>query len=338
MSGYAKGALRQRCISYATPDFKRAIDGILGGGTSFEEDGLKNLFFNLDCENTKKSVIIDAHYDRIGFVVTNILEGGFLRLEAVGSVDERTLLSQPLISLDGQLRGVFCALPPHLKSTGDKEAVSLSELALDVGLSLEEAKKRVKVGDLFCFDADGFSLNEHRFSSPGLDNSVGVCVLLGVLKELYKKPLKNTAVTFLLSNSEEVGLRGASAFSRSHYADEVIALDVSFANAPGVPSENAGNMAGGPMIGRGTVLSPRMTDLLEQVCKESSLTYQLEILGESTGTNADVLSLCSGGSDTALISVPIKNMHTQGEIVDIRDIENSISLILKYLYKGDAIC
>ncbi len=257
-----KALCSAKCVSYATPEFKAQIADILQSGCEFREDGLKNLYLTLGNQNAAKKVIIDAHFDRIGFVVTNILEGGFLRLEAVGGIDLRTILNQSLVSLDGKLSGVFCSLPPHLKSGNDNTASSLSELALDIGLSYEDALKNVKIGDLFCFDTKGFSLGKNRYCASGLDNAAGVCVLLCVVKKLLENPLKNTAITFLLSSGEEVGLRGASAFSRICDADEAIVIDTSFASAPSVPIEKVGNMSGGAMIGKSTVLSGRMSDEL----------------------------------------------------------------------------
>lgn len=319
------------------PQFLEALEDCLYDKSSLCRDGFGNITLKTGGENAENTILIDAHCDRIGFVVTDVLDGGFLRLAAVGGIDNRTLFGARLISVKGGISGVFSLVPVHLKKSGDgKSYDELSSLALDVGLDESEVKKQVSVGDFFVFDTAAKPLSDNVFTSAGLDNLAGCSAAIDAFNKLCKAELKNTRVRLVLSCGEELGLRGAKAVSTVAEADAAICLDVSFGAFPGAPEQKTGVMGKGVMLGISPVLSSELSRSIEESAKERSLPYQYEIMGDGTGTNADVLSLTKSGLDCALISIPIRNMHSPVETVDLRDISACSDLLVSFIEKEDA--
>ena len=151
--------------------------------------------------------------------------------------------------------------------------------------------------------------------------------------KLLEKELKNTCVTLLFSVQEELGLRGAAAAEFD--ADKVIVIDTSFGSYPGAPEEKTGNLAGGVMLGVSPILSRALTNEIENAANKNGIEVQHEILSETTGTNADRLTLKAGGVDCALISLPILNMHSASEILDLRDLESLVNLLEAFVKEAD---
>ena len=151
---------------------------------------------------------------------------------------------------------------------------------------------------------------------------------------IRENTLKNTSVELVLTSQEEVGLRGAKATDIKGF-DKAISVDVSFGAYPGASEESTGVLGKGPMLGHSPFLSKEMTSELENLANRLNIPLQHEVLGEGTGTNADVLSL-SGDIEAALISLPLRNMHSRVEIADMRDLENTAKLIQCYIEEADA--
>ena len=158
----------------------------------------------------------------------------------------------------------------------------------------------------------------------------GMAALLGVLELLQDAPL-DCGITVLFSNREEVNSAGAKTAGYRLHPDLVLAVDVSFANGPGIPKDKCGKLGGGPMIGVSPTLTPTVSQRLVELAEEKEIPYQTEVMGGSTGTNADSLSLVRGGRRSGLVSIPQRNMHTPAEIVDLRDMANTARLLAEYL-------
>lgn len=307
------------------------LDKLKALGFDAKKDNFGNVIINKSCENAEKSVILDAHCDRIGFRVVDFYENGFLKLGAVGGIDARLCLGARIKLLESGIIGVFSSVPPHLQNKGDTSSFpALSELALDIGLSLNEAKKKIKIGEPAFFYDSPFIMNDKFFCSPALDNMAGVSIMLSVIKN---SELKSTSLTLVLSAQEEVGMRGARSFEA--HGDFALCVDASFGYTAGHSKEETGSLGGGAMIGHSPILDKALTDRLIEVAKKNSIPYQNEVMGRSTGTNADVLSLKDCGLPTALISIPILNMHSQSEILKIKDLEHTERLISEFLKEAD---
>lgn len=279
------------------------------------------------------TLMLEAHIDEVGFVVTDIDEQGFLTVKNCGGIDLRALPSRTVkIHSKQDIIGVFCATPPHLG--GPKEYDDISALKVDTLLG-KKAKEIISVGDFVTFNTAAASLQGSRITGKSLDNRAGVVCLLELAERLSGKKLPFNIV-FVLSDQEELGCRGAKTAAFDISPDEAIVLDVSFADGPDIPSNDCGKLSGGAMIGMSPILDKNISKKLVAVAEENNLPYQTEVMGGRTGTNSDVVSVSKSGVKTALVSIPLRNMHSDTEIIDIKDIENVCDLLEKYILGGNA--
>ena len=312
-------------------EIEKVLKSFCPKGYSLTRDNLGSFIFAPE-KREKNNILLDAHIDQIGFIVVGFCSNGFLRVAAIGGIDSRTLIGQRVLVGKDKLLGIFPSVPPHLqKSADNKNYPDISSLAIDTGFSLEEAKKRVKIGDFVYFKNEPCDLGKEQFCSCALDNKAGCAVLLCLLNKIAENPVKDLSVTLLLSSQEELGLRGAKAYSFLADFDKIISVDVSFASCPNAPSSKTGKTGEGAMVGVSPVLSKALTQEICAVAEKNHIKFQYEIMSETTGTNADVLSLSSKGIPTALISIPIKNMHSAVEIVLKEDLKQTASLLEAYL-------
>ena len=283
--------------------------------------------------NSDYTLMLEAHIDEVGFVVTDVDDKGFLTVKNCGGIDLRALPSR-VVTIHGKEKviGVFCATPPHLG--GPKEYDDISALKIDTLLG-EKAKEAISVGDFVTFNTKAASLQNGRITGKSLDNRAGVVCLLNLAERLCDKALPFNVV-FALTDAEELGCRGAQTATFDISPDEAIVLDVSFADAPDVPGNECGTLGGGAMIGMSPVLDKGISKKLVSVAKDNNLSYQTEVMGGKTGTNGDVVSISKSGVKTGLVSIPLRNMHSDVEIIDVKDIENVCDLLEKYILGGNA--
>ncbi len=306
--------------------------------SSFEAlKGLFSLYGDVSCDtagniiihrNGKgKHILLDAHLDTIGFVVTGITDNGFVRVQKVGGVDMRTIEGMEL-TLHGEkdIYGVVCTVPPHL-SNGENKVSTDGTAVVDVGMSKEETEKVISIGDRASFRSNFSVLNENRVSSPYIDDRGGIAVLLKALEYTNTE----NEITFVCSAQEETGGAGATCSAYNVNADLSVAVDVSFATTPDSKDIECGKMNGGAMIGYSPILDRAFSDMLVEIAKEKDIPYQKEIMNGRTGTNADHITISKGGIPSALVSLPIRYMHTPVETIDVRDIEASAKLIAEFI-------
>ncbi|MCH5304256.1 MAG: M20/M25/M40 family metallo-hydrolase, partial [Ruminococcus sp.] len=278
-------------------------------------------------ENANYTFLLDAHIDRIGLIVTEIDDNGFIKVDKVGGVDLRVVLDAPVIvHAKEDLKGIICCMPPHLSDGNEDKAVKSDKIWVDVGLPSEKVKELVNLGDNVTFFSEPKSLLNKRISAAALDNRAGVATLLNVAKNLTEKNI-NSRVIILLSSQEETFATGAKTVPFDYEIDECICVDVSFAAQPQVDDQYSRIKLGeGPLLCVSPNLNRDILNKLKTTADSLNQKYQLEICGGRTGTNADHIVVCKSGVKTAVISIPEKNMHTQAEIVDLNDIESTANL------------
>ncbi len=288
-------------------------------------------------EDGKPHIMLDAHIDEIGFIVTYITDEGFLKVSNCGGIDRRLLLAQQVEVLCSNRRrifGVVTSTPPHLESD-DKKAPKLEDVFVDTGMSKEEVEEIVSLGDRVVISNEPCSLLGDRVTSKCLDDRAGVLTLIQTL-ELLKNEFESLkcSLSVVLSSQEETGERGAKTSAYKVDPDMAIAVDVSFARVEGDKKDTCGVMGKGPMIGVSPSLSKSMSNRLVQIAKDNGIPYQIEVMGGTTGTNADAIGVTRGGVKTVTVSIPLKNMHTPVEVISISDIESSARLIAEFLRNG----
>lgn len=283
----------------------------------------------------KKTVLLDAHMDRIGMIVTGFEDGGFLRVAKCGGMDARILAAQDVTVWGREpVYGVVTSTPPHLSTPEDaKKAKDFDEILIDTGMSKREAERLISQGDRITVRCPHGELENGRIFGAALDDRAG-CAAIIRAAELVAETKERPSVQLLFSAQEETGGDGAVTGSFNIDADECIAVDVSFADAPDMPSEKCSKLNKGPMIGIAPVLDYRISQRLKAIAEEKEIPYQLELMGDSTGTNADHIAISKGGVRTGLVSIPQRNMHTGVEIIALDDVENSARLIAEYILGG----
>ncbi len=284
--------------------------------------------------NGDKTLMLEAHIDEVAMIVTAVDDEGFVTVSNCGGIDLRGLPSRT-VTIHGEERipAVFCATPPHL-SSGETEYDDISKIKLDTLLGAK-AKEIISVGDMVTFSACAESLLGNRVASKSLDNRAGVTCLIELASRLSSKSLPINVV-FVFSDAEELGMRGAKTASFAINPDEAIAIDVSFASAPDVSPSESGRLGHGAMIGIAPVLDKSISDKLVRIAKENDIPYQCEVMGATTGTNADVISINREGVKTGLVSIPLRNMHTECEVVDLDDILSACDILERYILSGGA--
>lgn len=276
----------------------------------------------------KINVLLDAHIDQIGLVVRGIDDKGFLLIDKVGGVDLRVLTgAEVTVHAKQELFGVICSVPPHLQSAGDKDdLIDLKNIAVDIGFSKEEAESMVEIGDRITLRTPQNELLGGNIVSSGFDDRAGVAAILRAL-DMVKDKLCNVGLTVVFSTQEETGGSGAKTSSFSANADYAIAVDVGFGDDPYTDKTQTVTIGKGASIGISPVLDKEFTACLVDVCKNNGIPYQHDVMGGRTGTNADSISISGRGVKSALLSIPLRYMHTGCEIINVNDIENTAKII-----------
>ena len=276
-------------------------------------------------------ILLDAHLDEVGLVVTGH-DKGFLRFAALGGVDARMLpAAEVRVLTDPPLFGVIDTMPPHVLRAEDQEKVTpLDKLYIDAGLNEETAGARVPLGTPVVFTGEGVMLHGETLCAKALDNRAGVAVLIRCMELLRDKALADDVVC-LLTAQEELGTRGAGPGAFALEPDAAIAIDATFGRTPDTRCEESFPLGGGPAVGVGPNLHRGMTEELAALAKELDIPYRLEVLRGNSGTDAWPIQVSRGGVPTALVSLPVKYMHSPSEIMDLRDAEAAARLVAAYI-------
>jgi len=292
-------------------------------------------------EPVPKKVMVAAHMDEIGFMVSFIDKKGFLRFAPVGGFDPRTLIAQRVV-VHGEkdIGGVIGSKPIHILSEEDrKKPPKINDLFIDVGLKKDEVLKIVKAGDFVTLDRNFKELNNKIITAKALDDRVGVYVMIEMLKRIKDCYVDIYAVATV---QEEVGLRGAIVSSFSVEPDVGIALDVTIASdIPGMKEEEMVTAlekgVAISLMDSYTISNKKIVNFLRKIAEENKIKYQTDIL-LGGGTDAGAIQISRSGVPACTLSVPTRYVHSVVEMCHKEDIENSIKLISKFLenaHKGE---
>lgn len=288
-----------------------------------------------------KKVMIAAHMDEIGFMISFVDKDGFLRFAPVGGFDPRTLIAQRVVVHGAKdIGGVMGSKPIHILSEEErKKPLKIKDLFIDVGLKKDEVSKIVKAGDFVTLDRNFKELNDKIITAKAFDDRVGVYVMIETLKRIKDCYVDIYAVATV---QEEVGLRGAIVSSFSVEPDVGIALDVTIASdIPGTKEEEMVTTLGGgtaiSLMDSHTISNKKLVDFLRKIAEENKIKYQTDIL-LGGGTDAGAIQRSKSGVPACTLSIPTRYVHSVVEMCHKEDIENSIKLMSKFLenaHKGD---
>jgi len=299
-----------------------AVGALVGG--AFDEhrvDALGNHLFIKKCgrPNAPK-ILIDTHFDEIGMMVTGIKEGGFVTVTNVGGVDTRILPAGEVILYGKRpVYGVFAAKAPHLMTEADRDKLlPIGELLIDTGYPKEELEEICPIGTPVGFKPVYREMANDRLSGKAFDNKAcAACAVFGV-DSVQRRELAGD-VYLLLSAFEELGGAGARVAGFGIRPDYALVIDVTHATVPEVKDVPLSPMGRGVDIAVATITDRRLTRMTEAACRAAGVPYTISACAGSTGTNANVLGIAADGIPTALLSLPIKNMHSATEVLALDD-------------------
>lgn len=282
------------------------------------------------------TVLMAAHMDEIGLMVTYISDEGFLSFSSVGGVDSGLLpgLRMDVHTADGVLRGVVGRMPIHLIPADDRKKVaSMDKLCIDLGLPADEVKARVRIGDTITFGVGFEDFGKDLAVSRAFDDKAGVFVGVRVMEALAAARPKATFV-FAATVQEEIGLRGGETSAFSVNPTVALGFDVTHAtDYPGIEKTKFGDirLGGGPTIARGPNINPVVFDRMVNAAEDEGIAYQLEAEPGVTGTDAGAMQVQRGGIATGLVSLPLRYMHTPNEVISLADVEGCVKLLVRFI-------
>ena len=281
-------------------------------------------------------VMLAGHIDEIGLMVSHIDDNGYLFCRSIGGVDPIVMVSQRVVvhGLHGPVPGVIGRKAIHLMTEEERKASpKLEDLFIDIGAKdAKDAKRFVRVSDPVTVDAGLKPVLNGRVVARGFDDRIGAFIVAEAFLELAKRR-PAVAVWAVSTAQEEMGLRGArtSAFGIDPHVG--IAVDVGHcSDYPSADKRKTGDVAigKGPILCRGGNINPVVGQGLEDVAKAGKIPYQFQAEPAATGTDANAIQINRSGVAAALISVPLRYMHTSCEMLSLVDVENAIRLLVEY--------
>jgi endoglucanase len=280
---------------------------------------------------------IVGHIDEIGVIVTHIDDKGFLRFSGVGGWDSQILVGQrvSVSTKDGAIPGVVGRKPIHLLKDDDRKKVArLEELHIDIGArDGDEARGRVRIGDVAVIDGDPVELPNDRAVSRSMDNRLGCYVAYEVVRLVHEAGGAPGDVIGVAAVQEETTFAGSATTAYALRPDLAIVVDVTHAtDAPGIDVNELGEHAfgSGPALERGSNLHPGVFELLYETAEAEGIAVTVQASGRHTGTDADAIHLSRGGIPTASIGIPLRYMHSPVEMVSLDDVAACAQLIAAF--------
>lgn len=283
----------------------------------------------------KKTVLLEAHMDKIGLIITEVLENGFAKFKCLGGVDERTLPASEVFVLGSEpYFGVIGALPPHLKGQAEGEdALKPSDMVIDLGLDENGEHPKISVGDPVVLKSGFTALANDIVSMAAIDNRGGVTTILGVLDGLKGAELPyNVEIAF--TTGEELGLQGAAALD-TEGVDLAIVIDATHGRTPDAKKEDTFPLGAGPVICRGPNLDFDITNRIIDFARKADIPFEIEVASGNTGTDAWAIQVGGRGVPCVLASIPVSYMHTVVETASVCDMENTAKLICGLVQGGE---
>ncbi len=289
--------------------------------------------------NADYKVVIEAHADEISWFVSYITDDGYIYLKRNGGSDHQIAPSKRvnIHTKKGTVKAVFGWPAIHVRNLQKEEAPTLKNIFLDCGCNSkkEVEKLGVHVGCVATFEDELIMLNNRYFAGRALDNKIGGFVIAEVARTIKEKKKKLPFSLYIVNSvQEEIGLRGAEMISRRIKPDLAVVTDVTHdTNAPMYDKKSEGDLktGSGPVLTYGPAVHNNVLNMLIDTAVKKKIKFQRDTAARSTGTDTDAFAYSGMGVASALVSVPLKYMHTTVEMVHKDDIESSIKLIYEFL-------
>ena len=279
----------------------------------------------------RKRVMVSAHMDEVGLIVTGHTDGGFLKVNQAGGIDPRVLISKRVLVGDDNIPGVIGAVAIHLQSAAERARVmGYRDIAVDIGaIDKKEAERKAPIGTYISFDTPYVEYGEGFACGKAFDDRVGCWTILRLLEE--ELPCDLIAV---FTAEEEVGCRGSKTAAFAIEPDLAVVLDVGFALTPGCGPDVAKPLDM-PIFTHGPYVQPKLNKRLIDCAKAHHIKFSQEVSSRSTGTDADDIVISRGGVPTVIISLPLKYMHSPVEMLRMSDVKNVGKLLAAFIETFD---
>src|SRR6476469_2901127 len=281
-------------------------------------------------------IMLAGHIDEIGVIIQHIDEDGYVHISGIGGWDPQVLVAQRIrfLGTSGDVIGVVGKQPIHLMKPEDREKASkVTDLWVDIGASSRsEASARLSVGDAGVIDSKSVLMPNDRIVSRSVDDRIGAFVVLEALRRYSEKPGSAHVVAVATTQEEIAWASGGGALICASCVNPQMAIvvDVTFAtDHPQMEKKEIGEakIGGGPVLTRGSIISPVVLNLLRTTAEKNSIPYALHAAGRNTSTDADAIHIAREGIATAVVGVPNRYMHSPNEMVAIEDLDRAADLL-----------
>ena len=279
----------------------------------------------------RPSILLAAHMDAIGLMVTSIVNG-LLRVTEIGGLDARVLPGQ-LVTVHGRqdLPGIIVQPPAHLlPADAQSGPVPIKYLLVDVGLRPRQVNQQVRTGDLISFAQEPTELTGETLVGRSLDNRASVAALTLCLEELQSR-VHSWDVWTVATTQEEETMGGARTSAFQLRPDLAIAVDVTWGKSPGSPDHLTFPLGKGPTLGWGPNIHPGLHQSVKKTAERMEVPFALEAMPGHSGTDAFAMQVAAHGIPTMVVSIPLRYMHTPVEVVALKDIQRTARLLAEFI-------
>ena len=282
-----------------------------------------------------KKLMLDAHADEVSLIVTGIDDAGFIHFVNNAGIDSRILPASTVTVLGkSAITGIVATLPPHLLKDADtKKIIKHEDMVIDIGFSAKKTRELVRVGDMITLRSSCAELKNNLVMGKSFDNRASCAVIIDVLSKISRLNSRFD-VYAVFSAGEEFGGFGVSTAAFDIAPDRAIVLDTTFGVSPYTSSSKGKKLGQGAAIGISPLLDNHMKESLVGIARSRSLDYQTEVMSGGTGTNADDIVMSRSGVATALLSIPLRYMHSASEVVSLEDMKSASALVSGYIERG----
>ncbi|MCK9479685.1 MAG: M42 family metallopeptidase [Firmicutes bacterium] len=279
----------------------------------------------------KNSIMLSAHMDEVGFIVSGITKEGYLRFKTVGGIDARVIVAKKVVFQTNQIKGVIGIRPPHLANDDKSQSVNVSDLYIDIGAKNEtDARKYIKEGDYACFDSNFITFGNRLIKGKALDDRIGCFTLVELSKFSYPHD-----IYFVFTVQEEVGCRGAAVAAYNVAPKAALVVEgTTCSDVPGTDeisfATRLGKGAAISLFDRASYSDKGIVNALVRSAKKNKLNYQFK---QTTfgGNDAGAIHLSEKGIRTGVISVPCRYIHSPSSVASVLDIESCQNIVKNFL-------
>jgi len=293
-----------------------------------KKDEMGNLILFKKGNKNGEKILLEAHVDEIGLVISKRIEGNFMAFSTDGGVDPKILPGQRVrfTNRKGErIKGVVGYLSPHFRRNVEK--LRMDDLFIDFGIQDIE----IEVGDVGVIDVEPVELNGDLVSGKAFDNRASCAILIDLLRRL-KNVVLNLDLYALFAVREEFGSSGAVGAVYGIRPNCAIVFDVTHADVKD-PTLSDVRLGKGPVFSHGTVVDGELLREFEEIANSSGIPFQREAVPGRSGTDTDLIQLVRDGVKTMLISIPLRYMHTPTEVLSLKDLNLTVRLMTEFLMR-----